>query len=83
MNNVIIPAISTTLSAIFFYLIYNSILSIGDLVSNYFPCKEELIGSLSCFGTYDIYVMFILAVVFLSSLIVLFIRLNKKGDPNL
>jgi hypothetical protein len=84
MKQIKIPAITAILSAAIFYVEINSIFSIGSIINSYFTCKQEPMNSFPCYGIYDIYFMLLLAGIFISSLVIIGIRLYKtKKNRNI
>lgn len=80
MNKTKIPIGIALLAAIIYFLELKSIISIGKLINHYFPCKQEPLNSLPCYGIYDIYFMVLLGFVFVVTLMVIGFRIYKNKN---
>jgi hypothetical protein len=72
-----IPIIIALLSTAILCLEINSTFSIGKIINKYFPCNQNPMNSLPCYGIYDIYFMILLVVILLASLAMIGLKFYK------
>jgi hypothetical protein len=76
MKTIKIP-LAVAILTVLLFLIEMTSLSVGNIINNFFPCKQEPMNSFPCFGIYDIYVGFILIGIFILALLIIIVRLYK------
>ncbi len=78
MKKIKIPIILALISLITLYLETKSIFSIWKIINKYVQCKQNPSNSFPCSGIYDIYFIFFLIVIFITSLIVIGVKIYKS-----
>lgn len=64
MKKIQLFSIAILLTAVIFYLEITGTFSLGKIINHYFPCKQDPANSFPCYGVYDIYLMLVLAGIF-------------------